>query len=181
MIDYTSIINHYIPEENGKLRDILLKHSKDVADMAVEVCRRHPELHADESFVYGAAMLHDIGIVRCDAPGISCFGTEPYICHGMQGAQMLREYGVDESYARVCERHTGTGITAAAIKENGLPLPECDLVPETIEEKIICYADKFFSKSHLDKRKTYEGAQKSLLKFGEAGAEIFRQWHEQFC
>lgn len=190
MIDYQKIIDRYFPDdENPKLRDILLLHSKAVADMAVEVCRKHPELNADEGFVFAAAMLHDIGIVRCDAEGIACYGTEPYICHGTLGARMIAEYldaeGITEreeymKAARVCARHTGTGITVKAIKEQNLPLPEEDLQPESIEEKIICYADKFFSKTKLDRQKTFEQAERSLMKFGEEGIVIFREWHERF-
>ena len=54
-------------------------------------------------------MLHDIGIIRCNAPGIQCFGNEPYICHGRIGAEMLRAEGFPH-HARVCERHTGRGL-----------------------------------------------------------------------
>ena len=59
-------------------------------------------------------MLHDIGIFKCDAAGIQCFGTEPYICHGRIGAELLRSEGFPR-HARVCERHTGAGITKAQI------------------------------------------------------------------
>lgn len=181
MIDYQAIIDRYFPaEENPRLREILTVHSRSVAEKALSVCRNHPELHANEDFVYAAAMLHDIGIVKCDANGISCFGTEPYICHGTLGAEMLRECGVDESYSRVCARHTGTGLTAHAIKKQNLPLPAEDLLPETIEEQIICYADKFFSKTRLDTEKTYEGAMRSLAKFGEEGLKVFDRWHKKF-
>lgn len=187
-MDYKKIIDHYFPEnENARLREILTVHSTSVAEMAREVCERHPELGADSGFVYAAAMLHDIGILRCDAPGISCLGSEPYIRHGLQGARMLEEYaaahpeaGDITPYARVCARHTGTGLTAKTIHEQGLPLPEEDLQPETIEERIICYADKFFSKTHLDTCKTPEQAERSLMKFGEDGVTAFRQWHEMF-
>lgn len=187
-MNYQKIIDHYFPqEENKELRDILITHSRSVAEAAREICRRHPELGADETFVYEAAMLHDIGIVRCDAAGIHCHGTEPYIRHGMIGAQMLTEYAEKHMpdtditpYARVCARHTGTGLTAKAIKEQNLPLPEQDLIPETTEEKIICYADKFFSKTRLDSRKTVEHAERSLEKFGAEGIEVFRNWHSLF-
>ena len=149
--------------------------------MALSVCRAHPELGADEEFVYAAAMLHDIGIVRCDAPGIHCHGTEPYLCHGIIGAQMLQDYSLElAAYARVCARHTGTGLTAKSIREQHLPLPEHDLTPEAIEEQIICYADKFFSKTRLDRCKTYEQALHSLAKFGEDGLQVFAKWHERF-
>ena len=124
-------------------------------------------------------MLHDIGIFKCDAAGIQCFGTESYICHGRIGAELLRSEGFPR-HARVCERHTGAGITKAQIIAQNLPLPQQDFLPETMEEKVICYADKFFSKTHLDREKTIEQAEKSLSKFGEEGVLRFREWEKCF-
>ena len=54
-----------------------------------------------------------------------------------------------------------------------LPLPHQDFLPETLEEKLICYADKFYSKSNLKKVKTPEQAEKSIAKFGEEGLQRF--------
>ena len=124
-------------------------------------------------------MLHDIGIFKCDAAGIQCFGTEPYICHGRIGAELLRSEGFPR-HARVCERHTGAGITKAQIIAQNLPLPQQDFLPETMEEKMICYADKFFSKAHIDREKTIEQAEKSLSKFGDEGVLRFREWEKCF-
>ncbi len=188
-MNYQDIINYYFPKENNpELRNILITHSRSVAETAKDICKRHPELKADSTFVYEAAMLHDIGILRCDAEGIHCYGSEPYIRHGLIGAQMLKEYAEKfmsdtdiTPYARVCARHTGTGLTAKTIREQKLPLPEEDLTPETIEEQIICYADKFFSKTKLDRCKTFEHAEKSLQKFGADGIKVFRKWHEIFA
>ncbi|QUB66506.1 HDIG domain-containing metalloprotein [Prevotella melaninogenica] len=177
-MDYQAIINKYYPEDN-ELRHILLVHSRAVADKALAIADRHPELSLDRQFIEEAAMLHDIGIVRCNAPGIQCFGTEPYICHGRIGAEMLRAEGFSR-HARVCERHTGVGITRSQIIVQKLPLPQQDFLPETMEEKVICYADKFFSKSHLDEEKTIEQAIASLSKFGEEGVARFREWVKMF-
>ena len=124
-------------------------------------------------------MLHDIGIFKCDAAGIQCFGTEPYICHGRIGAELLRSEGFPR-HARVCERHTGAGITKAQIIAQNLPLPQQDFLPETMEEKVICYADTFFSKTHLDREKSIEQAEMSLSKFGEEGVLRFREWEKCF-
>ena len=124
-------------------------------------------------------MLHDIGIFKCDAAGIQCYGTEPYICHGRIGAELLRSEGFPR-HARVCERHTGAGITKAQIIAQNLPLPQQDFLPETMEEKVICYADKFFSKTHLDREKSIEQAEMSLSKFGEEGVLRFREWEKCF-
>ena len=177
-MNYQSIIDKYYADDN-QLRHILLTHSRTVADFALRVADRHPELHIDRQFVEEAAMLHDIGIFRCDAPGICCHGTEPYICHGRIGALLLREEGYPR-HARVCERHTGAGLTLDDIVTQQLPLPRQSFLPETIEERLICYADKFFSKTRLDREKTFEQAVGSLMKFGAAGVDRFRQWHQIF-
>ncbi len=177
-MNYNLLIAKYYPEDN-ELRHILINHSQSVARKALQIVSSHPELHLDAQFVEEAAMLHDLGIFRTDAPGIQCFGSEPYICHGRLGAEILRKEGY-ERHARVCERHTGAGITCKEIIAQGLPLPHQDFLPETLEEKVICYADKFFSKTHLDREKSIEKAEKSLAKFGEDGVMRFREWERMF-
>jgi uncharacterized protein len=137
---YKQIIDKYYVGCDA-LRHILLTHSQSVAQRALQIASLHPELHIDCNFVEQAAMLHDIGIIRVDAPGIECHGTEPYIRHGICGAEMLRSEGLPERFARVCERHTGAGLTLDDIVSQDLPLPHQDMQPETIEEKLICYAD----------------------------------------
>lgn len=176
MVD--TIIERYYAT-NAPLRDILLRHSRSVAVRAVEVARRHPELGADEQFLFEASMLHDIGIFLTDAPGIECHGTEPYIRHGLLGAELLRREGLPR-HARVAERHTGTGITPEAILAQHLPLPLADYSPESIEEQIVCYADKFYSKSHLDRVRTPEQALASLQKFGPESVRRMQRWIERF-
>lgn len=177
-MDYQKIIDKYYPEAN-RLRDILILHSRQVADRALRICDAHPEMGFDRQFVEEAAMLHDIGIFRCDALGIACHGTEPYICHGRIGAELLRSEGY-ERHARVCERHTGAGLSLHDITSQNLPLPHQDFLPETPEEKVICYADKFYSKSNLQKVKTQEQAEKSLAKFGQEGLARFKTWEKLF-
>ena len=177
-MNYLQIIDKYYPVEN-ELKHILMVHSRQVANKAVQIAERHPELGADRQFVEEAAMLHDIGIFRCDAAGIQCFGTEPYICHGTIGAALLREEGYAR-HARVCERHTGAGLSLHDIIAQNLPITHHDLLPETIEEQIVCYADKFFSKTKLHQEKTVEQAIRSLSKFGDEGVARFVKWSEIF-
>lgn len=177
-MDYQKIIDKYYIEDN-ELRHILLTHSKSVTARALRIVDRHPELQVDRRFIEEAAMLHDIGIIHCDAPGIQCFGTQPYIRHGMLGAEMLRAEGFPR-HARVCERHTGAGISIEDIRSQGLPLPEQDFLPETWEEQVICYADKFYSKTRLEQEKTLEQARQSLAKFGTAGLARFDKWVKMF-
>ena len=105
-MNWQQIIDKYYGEGSDKLKSLLLLHSQSVARKALQIGFSHPELSLDMKFIEEAAMLHDIGIIRCNAPGIHCHGTEPYICHGRIGAEMLRGEGLLR-HARVCERHTG--------------------------------------------------------------------------
>ena len=186
-MDYSKIINHFYPEDN-ELRRLLLVHSRAVADKALRICDQHPELNLNCDFVEAAAMLHDIGIRECNAPSIFCLGTEPYIKHGIMGAEMLRSLepsGTLEAFARVCQRHTGAGITRQEVLDQGLPMPLPDddsepYIPETLEEQVVCYADKFFSKTKLHREKTVEEAARSLAKFGPNGVDRFLRWAAQF-
>lgn len=177
-MDYIGIIEKYYPDDN-ELRRLLLRHSRDVANKALAICDAHPELHLDRQFVEEGAMLHDIGIFLTDAPGIFCHGTDPYIRHGIDGANLLRAEGY-ERHARVCERHTGAGISHQQIEMQQLPLPVADYLPETLEEQVICYADKFFSKSHPERHRTVEQAANSLAKFGGDGLARFHRWAKMF-
>ena len=169
MIDCLSIIQRYYTPGNDDYR-VLVLHSRQVADLAVKLGQRLIDrgVPVDIEFVEEAAMLHDIGMCRTDAPGIHCHGTEPYIRHGILGRQMLDSIGLYR-HGRVCERHTGAGITAAEIISQHLPIdPPRDLLPESVEEKLVCYADKFFSKSRIDEPpKTMDRVRKSLAKFGD--------------
>ena len=173
-MDAISLINKYYAD-NEPLCELLLLHSHQVTQRALEIARRHPELPIDCEFVEQAAMLHDIGIFLTDAPGIGCHGTEPYLLHGFLGAELMRREGLPR-VARVCERHTGTGLTAERIQELNLPLPAGSYEPETLEEKLICYADKFFSKSHPERERSVADTARSLEKFGAEGVKKFLDW-----
>ena len=172
MTDPDAIITHFYPEDTP-LRRLLLRHSTQVRDKALAILAARPTSDPvlDAGLVSAGAMLHDIGILQCHAPSILCTGSRPYIAHGIIGAEMLRNFarthGIDlESFARICERHTGTGITAREVREQGLPIPERDYLPETPEEKLICLADKFFSKSGDMREKPLAAVRRSLEKFG---------------
>ena len=177
-MDALAIINKYYPEDN-ELKHILLTHSRSVADKALWIADRHPELELDRAFLEEAALLHDIGVFLTDAPGIHCHGTEPYICHGYLGSQLLQKEGFPK-HALVCERHTGAGLSLKSIEEQNLPVPRREMLPVSLEEQVICFADKFFSKTRLNEEKSMERALKSLSKFGEEGIARFNEWCVRF-
>lgn len=83
-------------------------------------------------------------------------------------------------HALVCERHTGAGLSLQSILEQNLPVPHREMVPLSLEEQIICFADKFFSKTKLDREKSVEKARNSIAKYGEEGLIRFDHWCELF-
>ena len=85
-------------------------------------------------------------------------------------------------HALVCERHVGIGITIEEIRLHNLPLPQRDMIPISIEEQIICYADKFFSKNGETegREKTVGDILNSLQKYGSEKVIRFQKWMQLF-
>ena len=154
---------------------ILMQHSRNVTKMAVHIALSIKGLKPDIDFIKEAAMLHDIGIFMTNAASLGCCGKYPYICHGYLGRELLEKAGLPK-HALVCERHVGAGITVDDIKRQKLPVPLRNMEPVSIEEKIICYADKFFNKSkqHGDIQKTVEEVEQGLSLFGYNNVIKFR-------
>lgn len=178
-MNYQEIIDKYYPA-GSPLRDIYMRHCRSVANLAIEIADRKA-LDIDRNEIEAAAMLHDIGIFTTDAPGIECHGSEPYILHGVIGAQLLRENGMPERDARVAERHTGAGIDRDDIIAQSLPLPlDGDFMPATPLERLICYADKFYSKSGDMKRKPMEKVVASMKRISQGSLERFLKLKDEF-
>ncbi len=164
MIDVYSIIDKYY-SASPELRHILITHSEQVRDRALRIIDQHAEWSVDRDFVSEAAMLHDIGIIYCNAPKIYCVGPHHYIEHGFLGAELLRSEGLDR-HALVAERHTGSGITMEQVIREDLPIPVQDYLPISLEERIICYADKFYSKSHIGEEVAMSKIRANIWKYG---------------
>ena len=173
MLDYIKIIEKYYTR-GSELYNLLIAHSQQVANLAKELANRNPQLDIDCDFVYEAAMLHDIGIYKTHAPSIHCTGDMPYICHGYLGREILEAEDLFR-HALVCEHHTGSGLSLDDIIRQDLPLPHRDMLPTTIEEKLVCYADKFFSKSRIAPAKPIEKVQAEMARFGEASLSRFNE------
>ena len=174
-----TIIEKYYRKDSD-LYNMLLQHSQDVMNKSLAIIHKHPELGANVEFTAEAAMLHDIGINLTYAPGIHCYGIMHYLCHGYLGREILDKEGLPK-HALVCERHTGVGLTKEDIITLSLPLPARDMVPETIEEQIICFADCFFSKNHLGVEKSVDKVRKEISRYENPNAvNIFDSWCEKF-
>lgn len=178
--DWRRFVDRYYPA-GSRLRDIYIGHCRAVACKALKIAAERG-IDIDPAEIEAAAMVHDIGIFLTDAPSIECRGGAPYIQHGILGAKLLREDGAPESWARVAETHTGSGLTATEIEAEGLPLPRRDFLPESTLERLVCYADKFFSKGGgSNAEKTLQQARASVARHSAAAGRRFDNLAEQFA
>ena len=72
------------------------------------------------------------------------------------------------------------GLTLEQIAGRNLPVPQREMVPVSIEEQLVCFADKFFSKTHPEREKTWQEANHALMKFGGDTAQRFKDWAKIF-
>jgi len=167
------IIAKYYPKDSPSYH-YYYTHVVHVTRAALRIAEENMHLSPDLNYIEKAAMLHDIGIFMTHAPDIGCNGSFPYLAHGYLGRELLEKEGMPE-IAPICERHIGVGISINDIEQYALPLPKREMTPVSIEEKIVCYADKFYSKSskHLTKPKSVNKIRKKLTKYGDHKVRIF--------
>ncbi|MHA1584301.1 MAG: HDIG domain-containing metalloprotein [Promethearchaeota archaeon] len=109
----------------------IFKHEMAVMRKARNLAYNITKIPVNVELVKIGALLHDIGRTQIHS-----------MMHAPVGADILRENGFPEEVARIAERHTMAGLTD---KEAQLfELPPRHYIPETIEEKIVCLADKYF-------------------------------------
>ena len=180
MTDSIKLIEKYI-EPGSKAHQILIAHSTAVKNLALKIAKHNPQFKVNSELLVQASMLHDIGMIKTNAPDLGCFGEHPYICHGYLGREILEKEGLPE-VAPFCERHTGTGISKEEIMRHKLPIPVRDMMPISIEEQILCYADKFFSKSgkNLTEPKKLKKIYRNLSKYGEDKLKRFDEFIGKF-
>lgn len=181
-MDARTLLAKYYPPGTAA-HAILLAHSQAVANKAVSTARLLARTAAlDVAFVEEAALLHDIGIRFVHAPSLGCHGELPYLAHGYKGRELLEAEGLPR-HALVCDRHIGVGISVAEIRQQRLPLPERDLVPLSLEEQLVTYADLFFSKdpASAHQEKPVAQVRSGLARFGVDKVAIFDAWHARFA
>jgi len=179
-IDYFQIIQKYLKPDSLAYY-IYLPHVILVTAKALKIAKR---LKLDEKqlrFIEEAGMLHDIGIAKVKDEKLGLNGNSSYISHIIEGEKILEAEGLPK-HARIAKNHIGVGISKEEIIERGLPLPQEDIFPETLEEKIISYADLFYSKSHgkFWQEKTFAEVKKEIAKFGQRHLIVLEEWHQMF-
>lgn len=112
-----------------KIQHSVRRHSEKVADKALEIANNLTNSKVDKKLIEIGALLHDIG------------RTETHdFKHAVIGGKILRGKGFSEKLAKICETHILGGLDKKDAKTFGLP--EKDYLPLSLEEKIICLADK---------------------------------------
>ena len=174
------LICKYYPEDK-RVHKIYLNHCIRVTELALLLAELNPKLDISRKIVIRGGMLHDIGIMETNAPDIGCFGDLPYVAHTYKGREILEKEGF-EKIAKICERHIGVGLSLEDIIKGNLPLPHRDMLPITLEEKLICYADKFYSKSnrHLFTAKPMDKVKAKIKRYGDDKYERFKSYKKLF-
>lgn len=130
----------------------VVKHCEAVADLAVEIAKACVENGAevDLELVEIGAILHDIGRAKTHS-----------VHHAIVGVEIAESLNLPPPLISIIKRHVGGGITKQEAKRLGWPR---DLyIPQTIEEKIVSYADKMIEGSRrVPVERTIEKFSKEL-------------------
>ena len=179
-MDAISLLRKHF-SHNQDAFEIVLEHSRLVAAKAVSLARNMPNPYLDMRLLEEAALLHDIGVSRTNVPRIGCRGAAPYIRHGILGREILESEGLTV-HALVCERHIGVGIGVKDIVQQQLPLPKREMVPISLLEKVVCFADLFYSKKpgSVSVEKSVDEIASALRKHGNHKVSIFEEWCREF-
>jgi len=117
-------------------RENVVRHAEKVSELACEIaeaCQKSGS-HVNLELVEVGALLHDIGR-----------GKTHSVHHAVVGAEIARSLGLPEQVVSIIKKHVGGGITAREAKKLGWPKDV--YVPQTLEEKIVCYSDKLIEGS----------------------------------
>lgn len=146
---------------------------KEITDMII----REKGLAVDLELVTAGALLHDIGAYPLiSSSGV--FNRPQYIRHGIEGYLILKKEQLPEELCRMTTHHTGVGITKEEVIAQKLPIPPVDYLAETLEEKLIMYADKFHSKT--PQFNTLDSYRQSVRKYGEDKVQKLAELTELF-
>ncbi|RLG95986.1 TIGR00295 family protein [Candidatus Bathyarchaeota archaeon] len=109
----------------------VIRHCRAVAEIAVKIALKCRErgIPVDLELIRIGALLHDLGRSKTHS-----------VHHPVVGAKIAEELGLPEAIIRIIKRHIGGGLTAEEAAELGWPVE--NYLPETLEEKIVTYADK---------------------------------------
>jgi uncharacterized protein len=145
----------------------IVEHCKAVAKIATEIAEacKKKGLNVDVKLVEIGALLHDIGRSKTHS-----------VHHAVIGAEIAKSLKLPNSVIAIIERHVGGGITSEEAKKLGWPIK--DYSPQTLEERIVSYADKLIEGS---KRVPIERTiRKFSKKIPQSSIDGMKRLHEEF-
>jgi uncharacterized protein len=144
----------------------VINHCLAVTEVALRIARNLEAkgVRVNLKLVEAGALLHDIGRSKTHS-----------VDHSLVGAQIAQTLNLPKSVVNIIKRHVGAGITDEEAASLGWP--KDNYIPQTLEEKVVCYADK---RVDHDKVTPIETEIQKLQKggYGEA-AERVRKLHNE--
>lgn len=141
----------------------LIEHSLAVEFIADRICN---SVECDYDIVVASALLHDIGRT-----------VDNSIRHSVEGKKILQRERVSKKIQDAVLKHIGGGLTPEEVKNLGLP--EEDMMPSTVEEKIVCTADNLIKgNQRISIRDQIERYKRKGL--GDAAKRI-EKMYEEIC
>jgi len=109
----------------------VINHCIAVSKLATDLAKKLVEkgIKVDLQLVKVGALLHDIGRARTHT-----------VDHVIVGSEIAKSLRLPKSVISIIERHVGGGITDEEAEKLGWP--KGVYMPQTLEEKLVCYADK---------------------------------------
>lgn len=117
---------------------IIIEHCQTVTKASKALAREFVRMghEVDVKVVVAAAMLHDIGRSKTHT-----------VRHGVEGSEIVEKEGADKKAVETVRKHVGAGIGPEESARLGLP--DFDYIPRTLEERIVCFADKMVERNKV--------------------------------
>lgn len=153
-----------------------LDHSIKVAEKGVEIARRMT-VDIDVDLVCRAGLFHDLGKIVTHG-----------ITHGMEGARLGESLGLPHAIKVIMEKHIRGGLTELEAIELGLPVKDYSL--NSLEEKLVIYADRLVDIIHdgivelggeLEAETRFKEILQGEIKYGknDITAERYFRYHDE--
>lgn len=161
---------------DDQLFEGVYNHCQITAQIALD-CAKSKQIKVDLDLLEAGCLLHDIGSY------IFLSGKENrkvYPQHAIFGSAILTEEGTDIRIAEMVKTHVLLGLTKQEIIDMGVVLPYKSFEPQTIEARLLCYADRFSSKGNGLVLNSFDYFYNNLKKDLPHQAEVFLAWSKEF-
>ena len=120
--------------QKNKCSPEVIVHCQAVTELALELAEefKTKKYLIDVALIEAGALLHDLGRSKTHS-----------VNHAIEGMQLAQAEGLPDAVICIIKRHVGAGISTEEAEQ--LNWPKDKYIPQTLEEKIVCYADKCIS------------------------------------